>query len=255
MRLPWLALSCLLVVGTATAESRPSRVEERRPSPCEHYIPTGVKLPRAETSTRGILIMAIPNGTWRDRPIAKTYPDEPVTILQECGLQLRIRTVRGEEGWVPIGMFPNEVTIYERARRKPPETEAECAQRFLDARLIEDCQRPIVAKRRIDAEAKNSSYVAAGELSAFLSGKTLVLRPRSKDVIDDPAYPTVSYFAPDGEVFLKAGKEDDMLWRGRWVLEGDSVCLPHPHDRVAVELAEPRTPHVAARRAATRSAI
>lgn len=215
-----VALPLLLAAGSALAQNRP-------PSPCERYIPTGEKLPRQDTSRTQMRILPVPNPTWRDRPVATAYPDEPVTIVQECGLKLRVRTVRGEEGWVPTAMLTNETKLYERSRKRPPATDAECEQRMLDPRLAESCKRELAAKREVANEAEGSAYLSAGELMGFVSGKTLVLHPRASDTTDDPKNPTKTYFAPDGEVFLTAGPPTGrMRWRGRWVLEGDAVCLP-----------------------------
>lgn len=214
-----LAVSQLLVAATMVTPPQPSY-----PSPCDRYEPTGEKLPRQDMARGNTYLTAEPNPTWRSRRIATVLQDEPVTILQECGYRLRVRTVRGEEGWIGTVMLPAELRLLEAARKRPPARDADCARRFLDERLIRQCQSELAVRQAYETELRTAPLLTAAEIPAFVSGHTLVMVPRVEESFDDLKHPPTMYFTAEGEVFLRFGQ--GFKWRGRWTVEQDTLCLP-----------------------------
>lgn len=203
----------------------PALAQTPNPSPCDYVVATGAPLPRQNTVRAGTSLTNEPNPTWRSKYTARVLEGEPVTVLQECGYRLRVRTVRGDEGWVATAMLPAELRLMEIAKNRPPATEEECRRRFLDERLARRCQGELAERKAHETEVRTAPLLTAEETTAYLSGHTLTLSPRVEDSSDDLKAPPIFFFAADGEVFFREGQ--GFRWRGRWTFEGDPLCFPN----------------------------
>ena len=214
----FLILALALPASPALASSWQ---ELQRPSPCDHVIPTGLPLPRqaiVNGTVNGTVLIAVPNPTWRDKPIALVGRDEPVTVLQECGWTLRVRNVRGVEGWITTVMLQDERKAYEAVKNRTPQTEADCALLLLDPVVVARCRAKIAAERARADEVRNSTYYAGDELRRMVVGNTVRL-------LTSDEKPGFWYFSPEGELFLMRGTGSDIRYRTRYALAGDTISF------------------------------
>lgn len=200
-----------------------------RPSPCERPIPTGRPLPRQGIvdAVGDVLMLATPTPSWRDRPIGLAGRGERVTILQECGMTLRIRNVRGLEGFIHTVSISDERKAYDAAKNRPPETIADCELLYLDPVVIDRCKIKLEAEQAHRDEVANSPYLSADEMRRFIVGRTMTLVERFPQPYDKNP-PIVAYHAADGEYFIMQGRPQDsgLRGRGRYALVDDTLCYP-----------------------------
>ncbi len=214
----WLILALALPASPALAGSWQ---DMQRPSPCDHVIPTGLPLPRQAVvngTVNGTVLIAVPNPTWRDKPIALVGRDEPVTVLQECGWTLRVRNVRGVEGWITTVMMREERLAYETAKNRSPQTEADCALLLLDPVVVARCKAKIVAERAHADEVRNGPYYGGDELRRLVVGNTVKV-----ELTDVKT--SFFYFSPEGELFLLRGTASDIRYRTRYALASDVIAF------------------------------
>ena len=217
-------LLMLAALSPALAQSRRTPIAVS--SPCSHFMPTGEPLPRQDSAVSATVLYPTPTPARRSERIAELRRGEAVTVIQECGEQVRIRTVEGVEGWLNVMMLPNERRLADRAAKRPIATDRDCEARFIDAVLVQRCKDELAEKRTRQVELETSRVLPEDELRRFLSNKTVGLLPRPPGSRE--GHPAArGFFRPDGEYFLAGGDGGNAtIFRGRWVVDGPTLCLP-----------------------------
>ena len=221
----WLWVACVLVLlGPAC----PAAAQGQRRNPCDHYAPTGEALPRKDQVRGNVAVHEEPSNYGHS--VGTAHSGDVVEVLKECGREIMIRTPEGIEGWVSLYSLPHEEVLARTAASRPFSSEEDCELRLENFRQVETCKADVARKKAHDDEVKNSVFLNPEQVRSFVFGKTVTytVHPMDGQQTASPAAAepqATIYYADDGEAFVKIGTGNG-VWRGRWQVRSDNICLP-----------------------------
>jgi hypothetical protein len=152
---------------------------------------------------------------------------DTVDVLKECGREIMIRTPDGIEGWVSLYSLPHEEYLARSAASRPFSSEQDCELRLENVRQVENCKSDVAKMKARDDELKHSVWLNPDQVHGFVAGKTVTYttRPMNGQQWNGPATQATIYYADDGQSYVKIGTQGG-VWRGRWLVQSDNICLP-----------------------------